>query len=151
MSTKHKEMTWSGYNTDVAEIEIPYGDDDFSINARNDFNGKNNTLTIVSTYTNDTSNKNAAIYCNSYTTDGTSAGDWYLPAAGELYSYVYGNYKILSNTYISKLGWDTMEYYFSSSSEHSLYIIWYVAAYYNHVHSVYKYDIYSVTCFLPIN
>lgn len=34
----------------------------------------------------------AAAYCNDYVTTGTSAGQWYLPASGELYSYVLGGW-----------------------------------------------------------
>ena len=49
-------------------------------NALSDFDGLNNTLTIVekgSTYA-------AAWACNHFSTDGIAAGKWYLPAAGEL-------------------------------------------------------------------
>ena len=84
-------------------------------NEKTDFNGKSNTATIM---TDDTSNV-AAKYCNDYTTAGTSAGDWYLPAAGELYSYVYGNYSAIK-TAMTSIGWTwDNNYYLWSSSEYS--------------------------------
>ncbi|MBQ8436897.1 MAG: hypothetical protein IJX20_04530 [Alphaproteobacteria bacterium] len=51
-----------------------------------------------------------------YSTAGTSAGDWYLPAAGEIYSYVYGNYSVI-NTTMEKLGWSLGSVWLWSSSE----------------------------------
>ena len=73
-----------------------------SSDAKTDYNGKANTLAIVSAHSGETASENAAIYCNSYSTAGTSAGDWYLPALGELYDYVYRNYTTL-NTQVEKL------------------------------------------------
>ena len=39
---------------------------------------------------------------NSYKTEGTQAGDWYLPAEGELYA-IYGNKDVLNIT-LGKIG-----------------------------------------------
>jgi len=115
MSKDRVTMTWaSNTSTNVSGIT-----DMSSSQAQADMNGKANTLAIVSTYTSDTTSNNAAKYCNSYSTAGTSAGDWYLPAAGELYSYVYGNYSTLSSVYTGSLGWSSFSYWFWSSSEYS--------------------------------
>ena len=100
-------LSWSGTRTDVLTLPnyTQYTD------AQNDFNGKANTLAIVEASTSDTSSNNAAIYCNSYSTEGTNAGEWYLPAAGELYSYVYTNYDKLSSFIIEGF----IDVYWSSS------------------------------------
>ena len=92
-----------------------------------------------------------AQYCNSYTTEGTNAGDWYLPAAGELYSYVYSNYDKLSNTWINKLAWDSnFKYDFWSSSENSTNLAYHLYLYDGIVRDNYKNIMYSVTCFLSL-
>ena len=86
-------MTWSrdGRNVDgVQNISS-------SSRAQADMNGKSNTLAIVSAHSSNGENatSSATVYCNYYSTMGTSAGDWYLLAVGELYSYLYGNYNKL--------------------------------------------------------
>ena len=99
---RNSEMRWSGSSTKVSGITETT---DFDV-VKQDFNGKANTLAIIATFTSDTVDNNAAINCNSYSTEGTNAGDWYLPAAGELSSYVYGggiNYNKI-NTTMGKLG-----------------------------------------------
>ena len=48
------------------------------VSALSDMDGKANTTVI------ENSDHKAAIYCAGYSTNGTSAGDWYLPAIGEL-------------------------------------------------------------------
>ena len=95
--------------------------------AKQAYNGKANTLAIVSAYSGETVLQNAAMLCNLYSTVGTSAGDWYLPAAGELYSYVYGNYSTINST-MSTLGWTFGSRYFWSSSVFSNYYAWYVSS-----------------------
>lgn len=49
--------------------------------AKTDFNGKSNTAALVAA---STSRYPAANYCYNLTTTGTSKGQWYLPAGGEL-------------------------------------------------------------------
>ena len=51
--------------------------------AKADYNGRGNTMWIVNTLVDA---QFVAHRCYNYTTAGTSKGDWYLPAAGELYS-----------------------------------------------------------------
>ncbi|MBQ8436496.1 MAG: hypothetical protein IJX20_02465, partial [Alphaproteobacteria bacterium] len=74
--------------------------------------GAVNTDLIVTAHTELglTSSNSAAIYCNEYSTAGTNAGDWYLPAAGEVYDYIYSNYDTLKPM-------TSFQYYIWSSTE----------------------------------
>ena len=108
------DMRWSSSTTNVSGITETK---DSSV-AKQDYNGKANTLAILETFPSDTTSNNAAVFCNSYTTEGTNAGDWYLPALGEVYDYIYTNYAKV------KAGWDKVgttisDSYFWSSSEYS--------------------------------
>ena len=141
-------MAWSSSYTDVSGL-TNIGS---SSTAQADMNGKSNTSLIVSAYTSDTTSNNAAKYCNSYTggISGTSS-DWYLPAAGELYTYLYGNYSILQPK-ASTLSWSYFEgYYFWSSSEVDSISAWSVRTSNGSVANVYKHYSGSVSCFLDIS
>ena len=62
-------------------------------------------------------------YVNSYKTEGTKAGDWYLPALGEL-NAIYGNKDVL-NIALGKIGGTKLwASYYWSSSEYSNYYAW---------------------------
>ncbi len=139
-------MKWSSSYTNVSGIT----ETSDSAVAKQDFNGKANTLAIVETFTSDTVDNNAAINCNSYSTDGTNAGDWYLPAIGELYSYVYGNYSKINAT-MTKLSWTFGSRYFWSSSEYYSDSAWNVYSYTGDMTSYfYKGYTHSVSCFLAL-
>ena len=85
----------------------------------NDFNGKSNTSAWMSECNVGTSY--APGYCNAYNTIGTSPGDWYLPAAGELYASVWTN-KMSVNAGLSAAGGTAIvEDYHWSSSEITVY------------------------------
>lgn len=89
-----------------------------------DWQGKGNTATIISYCKANSKSCPAAEYANSYTTDGTNAGDWYLPAMGEL-NAIYGNKGTL-NTALSKIGGVLFgDEYIWSSSEYNNYSAWY--------------------------
>ncbi len=142
-------MTWaSNISTDVSGIANITS----SSTAKTDYAGKANTLAIVATYTSDTVSNNAAIYCNEYapTAMESSKGQWYLPAAGELYDYVYGNYNTLLNIYKTHLGYSSFSYTFWSSSEASSYAAWYVNSNTDNVYTYAKDTYLSVSCFLEI-
>ena len=142
-------MSWSSNYANVSGITETTD----SAVAKQDFNGKANTLAIIATFTSDTVDNNAAINCNSYSTAGTNAGDWYLPAAGELYSYVYGggtNYSKI-NTTMGKLGWTFGGRYFWSSSEYLSNHAWTVHSSDGYMTSYSKDTTGSVSCFLAIN
>ncbi len=146
-NNKSSQMSWGGYGTDISTLANLTTVDA----AKADFNGKENTALIVAVHTSAglTSSESAAIYCNEYSTEGTSAGDWYLPAAGELYSYVYGNWSSKVSATATKLGW-SLSAYFWSSSEYASYA-WYVISNQGNVGSSNKYITLSVSCFLAID
>ena len=137
-------VTWGSRYTDVSGVV-----DTTSDTALLDYNGKSNTAAIVAACSSDTTSNNAAKYCNSYSTTGTSVGQWYLPAAGELYSYVYGNYNTITTT-ASKLGWTYSSGYYWSSSERGDSYAWSVHTYDGNVASDYKGYGKLVSCFLEI-
>ena len=146
MSKDRVVMSWSSAHTNTSLTDMS------SYQAQADMNGKSNTAVIVAAHPSETISNNAAIYCNKYTTTGTSAGDWYLPAAGELYSYVYGNNNTLSSVYTGSLGWSSFSSYFWSSSERSDGLAWFVYSGGGDVTSDNKRDdYYSVSCFLDIS
>ena len=141
-------MSWSSTKTNVSGITETT---DKKV-AKQDFNWKANTLAIIATFTSDTVDNNAAINCNSYSTEGTNAGDWYLPAAGELYSYVYGggtNYSKI-NTTMGKLGWTFGSRSFWSSSEYNSNAAWLVISYGGSMYYYGKSGTESVSCFLAL-
>ena len=141
------DMSWSSSYTNVSGITETT---DSSV-AKTDYNGKANTLAILETFPSDTTSNNAAVFCNSYSTEGTNAGDWYLPAAGEVYDYIYTNYAKV------KYGWDKVgttisDSYFWSSSEYSGNGAWNVSSSSGGMsYSNKGYSYYSVSCLLSIN
>ena len=75
-----------------------------SSKALQDFNGKANTAAIKA-YGISLTRYPAAIYAYEYKTTGTNAGEWYLPALGEL-NTVYSNKDYMSSSeYSSSLAW----------------------------------------------
>ena len=90
--------------------------------ALNDFSGKSNTKAYHDTY-GDSCTNYAPGYCYNYTTAGTSKGDWYLPAAGELYGLIVTNYSAV-NSGLSAAGGSTLSGFHWSSSEEDGYTVW---------------------------
>ena len=138
------EVAWGGYRTDISGL-TNYSS---NTNAQTDYNGKSNTAIIVAAHTSESTSTSAAIYCNKYNTTGTSAGNWYLPAAGEVYDYIYINYSAV------KAGWDKVgttisDSWFWSSSEISKYGAWNVCSYSGMTSHEKATDL-SVACFLAI-
>ena len=78
-------MSWSTERVDIPGITNIT--DEYK--AKQDFNGKANTAAIKA-YNSSLSNYPAAKYAYEYKTTGTNAGEWYLPALGEL-NTVYSN------------------------------------------------------------
>ena len=140
-------MKWSLDYIDVSGVANYESDTD----AKTDYNGKANTLAIVSAYSGESASENAAIYCNSYSTAGTSAGDWYLPAMGEVYDYIYTNYAKV------KAGWDKVgttipSIFFWSSSEYNINYAWYVSSSSGNLgYDIKSLNLASVSCLLAIN
>ena len=80
-----------------------------------DWQGKNNTRVVLEYCKAKGYSCPAFEYVNSYKTDGTKAGDWYLPAMGEL-NAIYGNRGVLNIT-LGKIGGTKLDtgYHWSSS------------------------------------
>ena len=80
-----------------------------------DWQGKNNTRLVLEDCKARRYSCPAFVYVNSYQTEGTQAGDWYLPAAGELIA-INGNMGVL-NTALGKIGGTKLptSYHWSSS------------------------------------
>ena len=88
-----------------------------------DWQGKNNTKVVLEYCKENGKSCPAFEYVNSYKTEGTQAGDWYLPSMGELYA-IYGNKDVL-NIALGKIGGTKLssdDYW--SSSEHSYNDAW---------------------------
>ena len=148
---KSSTMTWGTYGTDVDTLTNITS----TANAKADYNGKDNTALLVAFQTAEglTSSNSAAIYCNELAQTGmeSTKGQWYLPAAGELYSYVYGNYNTLLNIYKTHLGYSSFSYWFWSSSEYDSNHAWGVYSYFDGMSYDDKSNFNSVSCFLAIN
>ncbi len=90
-------------------------------NVLTDFDGKSNTSTIISTLG---STARAANACNKYATDHILAGEWYLPAVGEL-AYLMTRWSTIKSALTAVNGVTLLESdYYWSSSEYSSYNAW---------------------------
>ena len=91
--------------------------------ARADWQGKNNTKVVLEYCKANEKICPAFEYVNSYKTEGTMAGNWYLPALGEL-NAINGNKDVI-NLALGKIGGTKLSSnYYWSSSEHSYYGAW---------------------------
>ena len=149
MSQRVGGIQWGGYGTNISTL-TNYSS---SANAKTDFNGKDNTAKIVAYFGEDIDTTlHAGVFCHKYTTEGTSAGDWYLPAMGELYNYVHENYNKIQSTWVNKLALDiSINFTFWSSSEYTMYNTWSISVYDGSIYASNKYDAISISCFLSIN
>ena len=88
-----------------------------------DWQGKNNTRVVLEYCKTNGKSCPAFEYVNSYKTEGTQAGDWYLPAMGEL-NAIYGNKDVLNIT-LGKIGGTKLSSdLYWSSSENSIGNAW---------------------------
>jgi len=146
--SKPTQMKWSASSNDVGNLSNITS----SSVALTDMNGKNNSATIVALHTSigETTSTSAALYCNSYAGVIGTSGKWYLPAAGELYTYIYENYSILNLT-LSTLDWSLIGNYFWSSSEYGSGNAWHMQFTTGGMYNYSKSNLYFVSCFLAIN
>ena len=105
-----KNLTW-GPNVDISGIQN-YSTD---TTAAADWQGFNNTKAIYEYRKTKGGSFEAAEKALAYSTEGTSQGQWYLPAAGELKA-ISDNKDVL-NTTLSKIGGQTFSNYLWTSSE----------------------------------
>ncbi len=142
-------VQWGGYGTDIADLTSYSNEAD----AKADFNGRDNTAKIITHFgENVDTTLHAGVFCYKYAPTGmeSTKGQWYLPAAGELYDYVYGNFDTLLNIYTAYLGYSFYGGYFWSSSEFSNNLAWGVSSGEDYMGSNYKSNTYSVSCFLAL-
>lgn len=108
-----------------------------------DWNGKNNTKAIINYCKANSKSCPAAEYANGFTTSGTAAGDWYLPALGELNAIYNG--KAAINATMAKIGGTALtESYYWSSSEYGSNHAWLQALSDGKMGNYYKYSTYYV-------
>ena len=94
-----------------------------------DWQGKNNTKTVLEYCKTNGYSCPAFEYVSNYKTEGTQAGDWYLPALGEL-NAIYVNKDVLNKT-LRKIGGTILDSYYWSSTEHSDADAWYLRVNYS--------------------
>ena len=115
------EESGQSWSTDYDYFDVPgLSNIELSSAAIADWQGKNNTRVVLEYCKTKGKSCPAFEYVNSYKTEGTQAGDWYLPAMGELYA-IYGNMDVL-NVALEKIGGTKLEpggYHYWSSSEYS--------------------------------
>jgi len=143
------DIPWGEYNVDISGLTNITS----SSTAKSDMNGKNKTAIIVAAHIEAglTSSDSAAMYCNEHSTAVTNAGDWYLPAAGELYNYLYMNYTTIKVIFNS-LGITLSTDYFWSSSESGSSFVWLVQPSTGYVDTDYaKNNNFPIVCFHAIN
>ena len=143
------ELTWGGSGTDIAELANFTTQNE----ADNDYNGFYNTSNILNILGNTNISDFAAIYCYNYAPtelEGTK-GEWYLPAAGEIYNYIYKNYSLLKNIFVNKLSWTTFAHCLWSSSEGSSTAAWVADTYSTYRGHRQKSGSNEVICFMAIN
>ena len=112
------------WSASVIEFDVPGLNNITSSSAITaDWQGKNNTRVVLEYCKANGKSCPAFEYVNSYKTEGTQAGDWYLPALGEL-NAIYGNKDVL-NKVLGKIGGTKLDTgYYWSSSEYSRNTAW---------------------------
>ena len=141
-------MRWSSYNADVTTLD---NTSTFEI-ALTDMDGKANTQKIVEFFASDDETNNSAWYCYNLELEGFEEykHQWYLPAAGEIYTYLYGNIDNINKAF-SALGNGNYNKDFRSSSEFTNAIAWGVRSYSGLVpNNCNKGFSLAVSCFLAI-
>lgn len=108
--TQQGGITWGGKGNDIAELTNYTAAE----NAINDTNGTANTTTIIG-YLGDSTSL-AAGYCRAFITSGRAAGNWDLPAAGEL-NAIKTN-KTTINSSLSTVSGTALSLYYLSSTEY---------------------------------
>ena len=141
--TTTSSMYWSLYCDDISGIPNYSSSPDTT-----DFNGKSNTAAWVSYYGSSVTNY-APGYCYNFTTAGTSKGQWYLPAQGELYTSVRTNKSAVNAGLSAAGGTSIRDGWHWSSSETGYAWVWVVHAHDGSVSNLYKSNNRYVRCVLP--
>lgn len=100
-----KKLEWGGYGRKIGS-------------AAQGTSGKSNTAAILAYGETNNIEYPAAEYCNSYSTSGTKAGDWYLPSLKEL-ELLSSSYAAVNGKLTAIVGAVTLAANYWSSSEYS--------------------------------
>ena len=139
------QMGWSDEVVNISSLA------DYSsyTSAKTDYAGKNNTNALVNYYGASVSGV-AGVHCYNYSTSGTSAHSWYLPATGEGFDYIYKNKDAIVAA-LSALGKTTAIHYIWTSTEYGIYGAWFINFYTGVVTDPHtKTNQYYVACFTEI-
>ena len=119
LESSPSRMQWGGRGYDIPGLTNME-----RAQALEDFNGKSNTSIILAYGKTQNKSYPAAEYVNNYNTEGTSAGDWYLPALGELHTV--GIYSTFLNYTLSLVGKEHIasDNGYWSSSENDQFYAW---------------------------
>ena len=113
------ELEWGGYGTDITSLENCAQGTQTSCGT----DGKANTEAIIAFGKANNISYPAAEYCNKYTTEGTQAGEWFLPSAIELSKI--NEKKGLINATLNLLGKDSLNTgWHLSSTEDNMFYSW---------------------------
>ena len=123
-STSNVNLVWGSYSTTAGDI---------TSTDQTALNGRNNTDKVVAIMPNTSGNTQAEFpifyAVNRFRTNGTSAGDWYVPSKGELSLYQSNyadiNTKIQAIKTASSSIVNTVNNYQWTSTENGIYSVWY--------------------------
>ena len=116
----------NGYTQQIGEYDTKNISNISSVDsAKLDFAGKVKTYSSIQERGSNTNH--AAGYCYNFITEGTNKGDWYLPAAGELYSSLSEN-KLAIGVGMKNSAGENLESWHASSSDALNGTIWNVNA-----------------------
>lgn len=120
---------WDGYGGDITTISNITS----ASSAQADMDGYNNSLAIWNFSSLNQNSNNAVGWCRLYSTAGTQAGQWYLPAAGEWYQIDLTKFVAINQSLTACSGESISYYYdyFLSSTEKTSSYFWMVFTYSN--------------------
>ena len=118
-------ITFSRKKWSTTDFDVP-GLKNYTSGYENDWDGKNNTKIILDYCKANGKSCPAVEYVSSYQTEGTKAGDWYLPSAGEA-SKIAENIDILDETFeFVSGGYSLSDNDFWTSTEYNEYNAYYL-------------------------
>ncbi len=139
-------ITFSRKEWSTTDFDVP-GLKNYTSSPENDWDGKNNTKIILDYCKANGKSCPAVEYVSSYQTEGTKAGDWYLPSAGEI-SKISENIDILDETFeFVSGGYSLGDYEIWTSTEYSENSAYYLN---DNTHSVWRFGKDASFTIIPI-
>ena len=125
-------ITFGRKEWSTTDFDVP-GLKNYTSGYENDWDGKNNTKIILDYCKANGKSCPAVEYVNSYQTEGTKAGDWYLPSAGEAskiaenidildetFEFVSGGYSLSDNKFWTSTEYNEYSAYYLNANSHSV-------------------------------